>query len=144
MTTLVMPTNAQIQQIAQDKLPVMTQDDPIFQYFPIKTRDTSLVLWEQLDSFKGLQQIRGIGGQPPKVQPMGLKQYQAPPGYYGEYIDITERELTERRAYGTFGQSVNISELVMEKQDQLLNRRIDRIRYIAWTLASTGTFSVSA
>ena len=143
MANYVVPTSADIQQIAQVKAPRLEADRLIFQYMPIRTRDASLIMWEQGDNYKGLQQIRGINGEPPKVQPTGVSQFQMQPGVYGEFTEINELELTNRRQYGTFGQPIDLSDLVMERQDLLLQRRYDRIEYIGWTLLTTGTFSVA-
>jgi hypothetical protein len=87
-----------------------------------------------------MQDIQGRA----RVQPVGLRQYQMQPGVYGEFIAINELELTTRRVAGTFGSPIDITDLVLEKQDQLLQRRLDRVEYIGWTLLSTGTFSVAA
>lgn len=144
MATYVYPSAAEIQQIAQDKMPRLTQDRPIFDIFPVRSVNESLLIWEQLDNFKGLQSVRGLSGQPARVTPVNLRQYQMQPGVYGEFIPINELELTTRRVAGTFGSPIDITDLVLEKQDQLLNRRLDRIEYIGWTLLATGTFSVSA
>jgi hypothetical protein len=110
---------------------------------PIVTVDAYLLEWDQLDNYVGLQQVRGLDGQPGNVLSVGGVRFRATPGVYGEFMTIDELELTTRRQFGTFATPVNISDLVMQKQDQLLSRRIDRIRYIGWTLLSTGTFSVS-
>ncbi len=144
MPTFVYPTAAEIMQIAQDKMPRLTQDRPIFDIFPIRAVNETLLVWEQLDNFKGLQAARGLNGQPTRVQPIGLKSYQMQPGVYGEFAPINEMELTIRRAAGTWGSPIDISDLVLEKQDHLLQRRLDRIEYIGWTLLATGTFSVPA
>lgn len=144
MANYVVPSSADIQQIAQVKAPRLEADRLIFQYMPIRARDASLVMWEQGDNYTGLQQIRGLNGAPPKVQPTGVSQFQMVPGVYGETVEINELELTNRRAYGTFGQPIDLADLVMERQDLLLNRRYDRIEYIGWTLLTTGTFSVAA
>ena len=144
MANYIIPTSADIQQIAQVKAPRLEADRLIFQYMPVRTRDTSLVLWEQRDNFTGLQQIRGLNGEPAKVQPLGASQYQMAPGAYGEWTEVNERELTERRQWGTFGTPIDLADLVMERQDFLLNRQYDRIEQIGWTLLTTGTFSVAA
>jgi hypothetical protein len=138
------PTSGELFQIEQDLLPRLEADRPIFQFFPIVTRDSPLVLWEQQDSYTGLQQIRGINGSPPKVAKVGVKRFQMEPGYYGEHIPIDEIELTLRRQYGTVMTPINIGDLVTDAQRQLLVRRLDRIESIGWTLATTGTFAVSA
>jgi hypothetical protein len=139
----VYPKSAVLKEIAQDKIPVLTQDDILFKFLPMVSKDTDLVAWEQKDNYVGLQGVRGIGGQPGRVARVGGKRYIVQPGYYGEHITLDEQELTRRRAFGTFNQPIDISDLVMDAQDQLLSRRIDRIRYIGWTLLSSGTFSVT-
>lgn len=142
MATFVYPSAAEIQQIAQDKMPRLTQDRPIFDIFPMRNVNESLLVWEQLDNFKGLQQVRGLAGQPQRVTAVGLRQYQMQPGIYGELMNVNETELTTRRVAGTWGSPIDITDLVLEKQDQLLQRRLDRIEYIGWTLLATGTFSI--
>ena len=139
--TYLYPTAAHLTQIEQVKIPTLTMSDPLFALMPIENEDADLIMWEQMDNYTGLQGVRGINGQPSKVQNVGGKRYLMQPGYYGEYSEVDEAELTRRRAYGTFATSINISDLVMQRQDFLLNRRIDRIRYIGWTLLVAGTFT---
>ncbi len=143
MATFTYPTSVELSQIEQVKVPVLTQDDPIFRIMPVTTKDAAVVSWEQQDNFTGLQAVRGLGGKPSRVNRVGAKRYVMEPGFYGEFQEIDEQELMHRRRYGSFDQPIDISDLVMEAQDQLLGRRIDRIRQIGWTLITTGTFSVS-
>lgn len=143
MGTFTYPTNAELQEVAQDKLPNLMAQRPIFSIMPIESVDSHLLMWEQEDNYVGLQQIRGLNGQPARVKKTGAKRYMMQPGVYGEYSTIDELELTERRQYGTFGTPVSIDDLVMREQDRLLGRRLDRIEYIGWTLLVTGTFSVA-
>lgn len=142
MAEFTYPTNAELREIAQDLLPRLAADRPVFEFMPIEEPDAFLVMWEQEDSYTGLQQIRGLNGSPAKVQRVGLKRYQMQGGVYGEFIPLDETELTVRRQYGTFATPVDLSDLVMRAQRQLLVRRLDRIETILWTLLSTGTFSV--
>lgn len=137
------PTSAELTRISQDLLPTLTQDDEIFDLMPISSVDAHLLLWEQRDNYLGLQQIRGLNGEPPKVKRVGHKRYEMVPGAFGEFIEIDELELTSRRQVGTFGDVITLDDLITEAQEQLLQREIDRIRLINWTLLSTGTFSVS-
>ncbi|MBI1756192.1 MAG: major capsid protein [Fimbriimonas ginsengisoli] len=142
MGTFLYPTNAELTAILQEKLPVRTLDDAIFEIMPIEDDDASLVMWEQEDNYVGLMSLRGFDGQPSRVSRVGIKQYQMLPGVYGDYIQLDETELTLGRATGSFGQPIDIQNLVVRRQDQLLNRAIDRLRYIGWTLVAEGTFSV--
>lgn len=142
MPDFIFPTSAELKQIEQDKLPRLIMNRPIFKHFPIEDVDAFLLMWEQEDNFTGLQGIRGLNGQPNKVNRIGLKRYQAQPGVYGDFISLDETELTVRRVPGTFGTPSDISPMVMQAQDQLLERRLDRIELTLWKLAVNGTYSV--
>lgn len=137
------PTVQRLQQIEQDLLPSLIAGDPIFDLFPIMDDTDDVLRWEQRDNYKGLQQIRGLNGDPPKVVHTGGKGYIAQPGVFGEQYNIDERELTKRRKDGTFDQHADITDLVRLGQDFLLGRELDRMRYVGWTLATTGTISIA-
>ena len=138
----VFPTSAELELVAQNKMPNLMVNRPCFEFFPVATEDAAILMWEQKDNYLGLQQVRGINGEPSKVSKIGAKRYQMQPGVYGEYINVDEVEITQRRQWGSFGTPIDISDLVMDAQDQLLNRRLDRIESIIWTLLATGTFAV--
>jgi len=142
MSTFVFPTSAELREIAADYLPNVVAARPIFDVFPIREVDQSLIMWEQQDNYTGLQQVRGLDGQPPKISKLGLKRFSMRPGVYGEFSLIDEEELTERRAYGSFATGISIDDLVLREQRRLLGRRLDRIESITWTLLSTGTFAI--
>ena len=143
MTEFGYPTSNDLRTIEQIKMPVLERENPIFTYFPTDTSDSAMLSWEQEDNWTGLQQVRGIGGDPPKINKVGWKRFVETPGYYGEFEPIDEIEMTLRRQMGTWAQPVDISDLVMKAQDRLLARRRDRIASMLWTLVTTGTFSVS-
>lgn len=143
MANYVYPTNSELQLVAAEKVPVLTLNDPLFEIMPIVDVDAYELTWDQLDNFVGLQQVRGLNGQPGNVEAVGANTFRIKPGVYGDFTTIDEEELTTRRQFGTFATPIDITDLIMLKQDQLLNRRIDRIRQIGWTLLTTGTFSVS-
>lgn len=142
----IFPTQVELRSIAQLKLPRMMENRVVFEagFFPIRNIDSWLLEWEQLDNYTGLQQARGLNGRPSQVRPMGGVRFQLEPGVYGEFEPIDEREITTRRPWGQFTGSVNIQDLVVTKQERLLQRRLDRIELIIWTLMLTGTFSVPA
>lgn len=142
-TDLLYPTNAELQEIAQDRLPRLIENRPVFQVFPMQDVDNFLVMWEQEDNYQGLQQVRGLNGEAPKVIKTGVKRWQMQPGVYGEYELIDEIEMTVRRTPGSFGGVVDVRDLALKAQKKLLVRRLDRIESIVWTLLGTGTFSVA-
>lgn len=143
MSDFVYPTNARLREIEQDLLPNLVANRPIFEHLPIENLDESEVIWEQKDNFIGLQQLRGLNGPPIRVHRIGGKRYRMEPGYYGDEIIINEAELTRRRKWGQWGEPISLDDIVLELQNQLLQRRLDRLEYIGWTLLSTGTFSVA-
>ncbi len=141
--TVTYPINADLQAVAQDKLPNLIANRPIFNILPIRNVDADVVMWDQEDNYTGLQAVRGLNGQPQRVKRIGGKRYLMQPGVYGEFAVIDEVEITRRRPYGAWSGSVPIDDLVMKAQDQLLGRRLDRIEKIGWDLLTTGTFSVA-
>lgn len=143
MPDFIYPTNEELQVIAQPKIHALSLEDPIFEHFPMVNVDSHVLSWEQRDSYKGLQQVRGLNGQPKRVNALGGNKYTIEPGVYGEFATIDEIELTTRRQWGSFDQPVNIEDLVLERQDQLLARRVDLIKSILWTLVTTGTFTIA-
>ena len=52
MANFVYPTSAELIQIAQDKIPALVADRPIFEILPMATSDEFLLLWEQ-SRYKG-------------------------------------------------------------------------------------------
>lgn len=147
MQTLIYPTNLELTAILQDLLPTLTMDDPILSstgLFPPDTTDRAKIQWEQLDNFVGLSSLRGIDGLPGRVNMVGLKTYEVAPGYYGDVSHISEQDMTTWRKPGDPTAPWDLTELVMMRQQQLLNIAINRIRQVCWTLAATGTFSVAS
>lgn len=142
MPDFIYPTSAELSTIEMDLLPRLEADRPVFGILPIVQKENYLVMWEQEDSYRGLQQVRGLNGQPPNVARLGVSRFQLQPGIYGEHTDIDEIELTVRRQMGMFTGPINIDDLVMKAQTQLLVRRLDRIESIVWTLLTTGTFAI--
>ena len=141
--TYIYPSNAELREVAQTKLPNLVKDRPAFDILPIVTKDVDILRWEQKDNYVGLQQVRGLNGRPGRVARIGAKVYTMTPGVYGEFTTVDELELTRRRPFGVFNGAISIDDLVMECQDQLLGRRLDRIEKIVWDLLTAGTFSVA-
>ena len=142
IATYSFPTAAELMEVEQDLLPRLMEGRDIFDLFPIEERDTDVLLWDQRDNYKGLQQVRGLNGEPPRVKPVGHKRYRMEPGTYGEFTLIDEAELTRRAAIASFTDFISVDDLVAEQQELLLQRRLDRMEQVGWTLLSTGTFSV--
>lgn len=142
MADLLFPTNSQLMAINQELVPALARQRLIFDFFPMINKETHLVEWEQKDNYVGLQQVRGLNGEPTRVNKVGISKFALQPGVYGEYIPLDEVDLTTRRQMGTFGTPIDVTDLVREAQDQLIGRRLDRIEKIGWDLLVAGTFSV--
>jgi hypothetical protein len=143
MVDFVYPSAVVLEQINQELAPRLMANRRIFDILPTQNVDSHLLEWEQKDNYLGLQQVRGLNGQPSRVKQTGGKRYMQAPGVYGEFELLDEQQLTVRRPWGTFAGSIDVTDLVREAQDKLLQRRLDRIEQIGWTLLATGTFSVA-
>lgn len=140
---LIYPNAITLQTINQELTPTLEANRAIFEFFRARNVDSPFVAWEQKNNYIGLQQVRGINGAPSRVKAVGGNRYVMEPGYYGEFMLIDERELTTRRGWGSFTTSIDVTDLVREKQDQLLQRRYDRLEWQGWALVTAGTFTVS-
>lgn len=143
MASYTFPANAALEIVQRDLLPRITADRPIFDILPIKNSDNHLLIWTQMDNIIGVQQARGMDGQPPRVKKTGAKQYIFNPGIYGEFLDIDEQELTAKGSYAVPGAVYDLTEEVSERQLQLKQREMDRIEQLGWLMLTTGTFSVA-
>lgn len=136
------PNLVALQEVEQEILPVLTMNDPLFDLFPIDSEDAATIEWEQKDNFAGLMAVRGINGNPGRVQKVGSKTYQMEPGYYGGFYPLDEKELTKRRQLGTFDDPINIDDLITEGLEHLMTQQVNRMRKIIADVITTGTFSV--
>lgn len=136
-------TTEELREIDPILLDAETANDPIFELFPIRNTDSDRLVWEQRDSYRGLEQVRGLNGEPPRVRPIGKNRYSFEPGVYGEYMDVDEMEMTRRAAPANRGMAIPIDDLVTERQEQLLVRQTNRMRWIAWELLVNGYFAVT-
>jgi hypothetical protein len=143
MPTYTYPTSRDIQQIEQDYLPRLEAGRVGLELFPTVTVNEDEIIWDQLDNFLGLQQVRGMDGQPKRVKKTGARRFSMKPGVYGEFECIDEEELTRRARLGSWGEPITIDDLVGMAEMKLLTRRLDRQELIVWTLLQTGTFSVA-
>ncbi len=138
------PASWELRQIERDLLPRLTADRLIFKHMPTRDVNAARVVWTQRDNLRGLQQLRGMGGLPPAVKALGDRTFDMKPGIYGEHYPLDEQELTNRQEIATAsGRPAELTDLVADAQQLLLQRRLDLIEYINWTLVSTGTFTVA-
>lgn len=139
----VYPSSIVLQQVAQELVPKLLTARKVFDIMPTREVDSHLLEWEQKDNYLGLTQVRGLNGQPSRVTQTGGKRYQMTPGVYGEFSLIDELQLTTRRQWGSFSNTIDVTDLTMEAQAKLLQRQYDRIEKMCWDLLVLGTFSVA-
>lgn len=137
------PTNRELSQIAPEKIARASAERVGFQIMPMRDVPAAIIQWTQRDNYFGLQQLRGLDGAPTVVKPVGSRSFSYTPGIYGEFMTVTETELTTRAGSVSDDVPIPVSDLVLERQDQLLVRELDREEQIIWTLLTTGTFSIA-
>lgn len=142
MPDWVYPQAIALRQVAAELAPRLMQGRVIFDIMPLTEEDDDLLAWEQRDNYTGLQATRGLNGEPTRVKHTGGKRYLVEPGYYGEYEMIDERELTRRRAWGQLAGGIDVTDLVLDRQQKLQVRELDRQEQVGWN-ALLGTYSVA-
>lgn len=135
------PTTRELIEINSEKIQNLTRNRPTFSIFPTVESDFFTLEWEQKDNWRGFQQLRGLNGEPSYVKMVGKKAYSAEPGVYGEFMTVDEKMMTLRARGDNSGQPVDISDLVIQRQDYLNNRENDLIEYIHWSALLSGTIS---
>lgn len=139
-TTFITPTSLELSTIGQKLLPTLRKDNPIFAHFPERNRNNHVVAWEQWDNFRGMMQPRGLNGKPPLVNPLDSTWFSMTPGTYGEYMTLSEREMTAKRQEGTISDVVDVNSEVLIRSNKLTHRQVKRESYILWQLVTNGYF----
>jgi hypothetical protein len=139
----IYPTAAEIDTIESDLTARNEQGRLGLQLMPIVGRNTAKVRWKQRDNYHGLQALRGLDGAPTRVNRVGQKIYEYEPGVFGEFVDITETELTTRAGdVDILSTPIDVSDITMEADEYLIQRELDRVESSIWTLLTTGTISI--
>lgn len=135
------PTTRELKEINAEKIPNLTRNRPTFEIFPITESPYWTLEWSQKDNWRGLQQLRGLNGEPGSVKMQGDRAFSAQPGVYGEFMTVDEKMMTLRAQQVPSGEPISIDELVTECQDYLNNRELDLIEYIHWKALLDGQFT---
>lgn len=141
MADFLFPTSRELLSIEPEKSSKMMEGRVAFDIMPVRSVDAFMLTYEQQDNIPGLQYGRGLNGPFQRVAGIGAKQYDYAPGVYGEYMYVDEKQLATARALGKYG-PIDVSKLVAEKQDQLMERRIDRMEWAIWQLLTSGVITV--
>lgn len=141
MINYVYPTTRELREVNPEKIQNLTRNRPTFDIFPITESNFWTLEWTIKDNWRGLQQLRGLNGEPSKITLVGESSFSAKPGVFGEYALLDEEMMTLRAQGVADGQPVDISDLVLERQDYLNNREIDLIEYVHWKALLDGQFT---
>lgn len=135
--------NYSLREIAQEKVAVLTLNDPVFtDIMPITSENTDEVVWQQRDSYRGLMQPRSLGGPYSVITREGQSTYKMKPGYYGDQKVMDEQFLVSSRQIGTTNAPIDLTVEQGKDQDHLLTRAIQRLKLVAWKFVCTGAYSV--
>lgn len=136
------PTNADLMEVEQEVLPVLTQDDELFSIFPLESEDADILEWEQEDTYTGIMSVRGLNGQPGRVKNTGSKKWQVEPYYAGDFCEADEKEMTKLRRLGTYAEPDDIDDIVGRLFKKLLTREMNLFRKVIADFLTTGTYTV--
>lgn len=135
------PTTRELREINPEKIQNLTRNRPTFEIFPITESPYWTLEWYQKDNWRGMQQLRGLNGEPGSVKMYGDRAFSAQPGVYGEFMTVDEKMMTLRAQQVPSGEPVPIGDLIAERQDYLNNRETDLIEYIHWKALLDGQFT---
>lgn len=137
------PTSAEVRAIEPELVRRNASGRVGLQLMPIRGVNAAKVRWTQRDNFGGLQKLRGMDGQPTRISRVGEKTYEYEPGVFGEFHDITETELTNRAgSVDVTSTPIDVSDLILEGDEILIGREMDRIESSIWAVLTTGTISI--
>lgn len=136
----VYPTTRTLRRLNPEKIINLQRNRPTFGIFPVVEEQEWRLEWEQLDNYRGMQQLRGLNGEPSYVKMTGFKQFGAEPGAFGEYMTVDEKKMTVRAQGIMDFRPVNISDLVIKRQEYLNVRETDLLEYTHWSILLNGVF----
>lgn len=142
MQTYVWQSPSELRRLDQNLMAQLTTQSELFKLFPVRGIQGAMLTWTQRDNYQGLMQMRGYDGDFPRVPGVQSNQYTKVPGVYGERDSISEFELTTRTAPGTLGAPISIDELVAERTEKLVNRRVNRMTWVLAQLITTGSYII--
>lgn len=139
----IYPTSAEMREIEPDLMTQGLSGRLGFDILPQRNVQTGKVRWSQKDNYYGLMQMRGLDGAPLHINRVGMKVYEYEPGYFGEFGTVTETELTTRaQSINITTVNVDVSDLILEIKQNLIDREVDRKEVSIWTLLTTGVLRI--
>jgi hypothetical protein len=102
------------------------------QILPTRPSTAQRIEWDELDNEAGMTAAHKLGTEAKTNARPGSKTKSYEPMYFKEGEVIDERELLQARAYGTFGDTLNISELVGERNKAGMDKDFIRQEWLIW------------
>lgn len=139
------PTAAELDRIQMELFPRYLEGRVGLEIMPFRTTDRDMIVINQPDIFKGMQQYRDLGKPTlpaPEYNPYG-NYCEVKPGYWGEHSPpIGEMEMTRWGSQNiACPGNLDITEWITMKQQQLLERRANRIEYNIWQTLVFGRYT---
>ena len=123
--------------------------DPIFDILPVRAVNASKLRWLLRDNFRGLMQVRGLGGEPTRRNRTGEQLFEENPGIFGEYMTVDEMEMTNRAgwtlpngAMSDFSAPIDVEELVTLAAFELNIALKQRMRQMSWNYCLAHTLTL--
>lgn len=142
-TTLEMQGAVKIRELARLYLPRALNERELIKLFPMTNVNETELIYERRQVMTGLQNARGLGGQPGPVKKEGVDQFRVAPGYYGDYYQVDERELINLREAGKWDSFENYEAQAARGTTRLTQRFLDRVEYSIAQTITTGGFTAN-
>lgn len=139
------PTSAELDRIQMELFPRYLDGRVGLEIMPFRTTDRDMIIINQPDIFKGMQQFRGLNKPTlpaPEYNPYG-NYCEVKPGYWGEHSPPIDEEQMTRWGSPmiTCPGNLDITDWITQKQSQLLERRANRIEYNIWQTLVFGRYT---
>jgi hypothetical protein len=140
--TLTFPTNVQLDLLTQEYQVNRAALIGISRVAPVANRDAHIVEWEQLDFDTGMTPPHVIGTDP-KIEMMpGSVRRQYEPGAFKASEMVDEGKIIRARAVGTFGNLINLDDLVARRLAARQDKTFIREEWCVWK-ALGGALSIN-
>lgn len=137
------PTAAEVQRLQMELFPRYLAGRLGLEILPFKSTEMPNIVFQQPDNFRGLQPFRGLDKPtqhiPKRYNPWGTL-CQIEPGYWGEHDDLNEEIMTKWGGIAC-NTMLDLTEYTTMLQNQLLERRANRIEYSIWQSLVFGRYT---
>ncbi|MCP9494277.1 MAG: major capsid protein [Pyrinomonadaceae bacterium MAG19_C2-C3] len=129
--TYTFPTNHELNLLVQE-YSVERETFMGEEIMPFEPQMTQRVMWDDLDSERGMTHLHNMDTDPRTVGRPGSRVRSYEPIFFKEQELIKESDLLMARQYGTLNGVINIDELVMRRKRALEDRAYIRAEQLRW------------